>query len=204
MRCSKYYLPTYKEVPADAEIPSHRLMLRAGMIRKLTSGVYSFLPAGLKVLKRVERIVRKYFKLTPRIILAGRYITRNSYGDDGQVFYLGGPWTLRGYGFREFFGRSIHLVNTEIRFPLIDRFALMLPFGLIEMPMFRGALFFDFGRTLRNNLYFFDTELVGSFGAGVELNLGFAPVIRVNFTRRTDFATVAPTTGFELFIGYNY
>ncbi len=59
MRWSKYYLPTYKEVPRDAEIPSHRLMLRAGMIRMLTSGVYSFLPAGLRVLRRIETIVRE-------------------------------------------------------------------------------------------------------------------------------------------------
>jgi prolyl-tRNA synthetase len=59
MRWSKYYLPTYKEVPKDAEIPSHRLMLRAGMIRMLTSGVYSFLPMGHRVLRRVEEIVRE-------------------------------------------------------------------------------------------------------------------------------------------------
>ena len=45
MRWSKYYLPTYKETPRDAEIPSHQLMLRAGLIKGLTSGVYSFLPA---------------------------------------------------------------------------------------------------------------------------------------------------------------
>lgn len=59
MRWSKYYLPTFKEVPTDAEIPSHQLMLRAGMIRKLTSGVYNFLPSGYRVLKRVEKIVRE-------------------------------------------------------------------------------------------------------------------------------------------------
>ncbi|HXV13510.1 MAG TPA: proline--tRNA ligase [Candidatus Krumholzibacteria bacterium] len=59
MRWSKYYLPTYKEVPKDAEIPSHRLMLRAGMIRILTSGVYSFLPMGYRVLRRVAAIVRE-------------------------------------------------------------------------------------------------------------------------------------------------
>jgi len=59
MRWSKYYLPTYKEVPSDAEIPSHQLMLRAGLIKKLTSGVYSFLPLGLKVLHKIERIVRE-------------------------------------------------------------------------------------------------------------------------------------------------
>ncbi len=59
MRWSKSYLPTYKEVPKDAEIPSHQLMLRAGMIRMLTSGVYSFLPLGYRVLQRVEQIVRE-------------------------------------------------------------------------------------------------------------------------------------------------
>ncbi len=59
MRWSKYYLPTYKETPSDAEIPSHKLMLRAGLIKKLTSGVYSFLPMGFRVLKKIENIVRQ-------------------------------------------------------------------------------------------------------------------------------------------------
>jgi prolyl-tRNA synthetase len=59
MRWSKSYLPTYKETPKDAEIPSHQLMLRAGMIRSLTAGVYSFLPLGYRVLRRVEAIVRE-------------------------------------------------------------------------------------------------------------------------------------------------
>ena len=59
MRWSKSYLPTYKEVPKDAEIPSHQLMLRAGMIRGLTSGVYSFLPLGYRVLHKIETIVRE-------------------------------------------------------------------------------------------------------------------------------------------------
>lgn len=64
MRWTKSYLPTYKEVPKDAEIPSHRLMLRAGMIRMLSAGVYSFLPAGLRVLQRVETIVREEMNRT--------------------------------------------------------------------------------------------------------------------------------------------
>jgi len=46
MRYTKYFIPTYKEMPAEAEVISHQLMLRAGMIRKLTSGVYTFLPSG--------------------------------------------------------------------------------------------------------------------------------------------------------------
>jgi prolyl-tRNA synthetase len=59
MRWSKYYLPTFKETPSDAEIPSHKLMLRAGLVKKLTAGVYSFLPAGFRALKKVENIVRE-------------------------------------------------------------------------------------------------------------------------------------------------
>ena len=58
MRLSKFLLPTLREVPSEAEIPSHQLMLRAGLIRKLASGVYSFLPIGLKALKKIENIVR--------------------------------------------------------------------------------------------------------------------------------------------------
>ena len=58
MRWSKYYMPTYKETPRDAEIPSHQLMLRAGLIKGLTSGVYSFLPAGMRVLQKIAGIVR--------------------------------------------------------------------------------------------------------------------------------------------------
>lgn len=59
MRTSQYLLPTLKETPADAEIISHQLMLRAGMIRKLASGLYSWLPLGLRVLRKVEAIVRE-------------------------------------------------------------------------------------------------------------------------------------------------
>ena len=59
MRLSRYHLATIKEVPADAEIVSHRLMLRAGMIRKLAAGIYTWLPLGLRVLRKVEGIVRE-------------------------------------------------------------------------------------------------------------------------------------------------
>ncbi|HEX9873237.1 MAG TPA: proline--tRNA ligase, partial [Deferrimonas sp.] len=59
MRYSEYLLSTLKETPADAEITSHQLMLRAGMIRKVAAGIYSALPLGLRVLRNVERIVRE-------------------------------------------------------------------------------------------------------------------------------------------------
>ena len=59
MRLSRFHLHTTKETPADAELVSHRLMLRAGMIRKLASGLYTWSPLGLRVLRKVETIVRE-------------------------------------------------------------------------------------------------------------------------------------------------
>jgi prolyl-tRNA synthetase len=59
MRLSAYFLPTLKETPTEAQIVSHRLMLRAGMIRQSSAGIYSWLPLGLKVLRKIEQIVRE-------------------------------------------------------------------------------------------------------------------------------------------------
>ncbi len=59
MRYSQYFLPTLKETPSEAEVPSHQLMFRAGMIRKLTSGIYSYLPLGLRSIQKVEAIIRE-------------------------------------------------------------------------------------------------------------------------------------------------
>lgn len=59
MRYSDYLLPTLKETPADAEVISHQLMLRAGMIRKLAAGIYNYLPMGLRAVRKVEQIVRE-------------------------------------------------------------------------------------------------------------------------------------------------
>ncbi|MGD9849257.1 MAG: proline--tRNA ligase [Desulfuromonas sp.] len=59
MRLSQYLLPTVKETPADAEIASHQLMLRAGMIRRIAAGIYTYLPFGLRAVRKVEQIVRE-------------------------------------------------------------------------------------------------------------------------------------------------
>ena len=61
---SKVFLPTLKDTPQDAEVISHQLMLRSGMIRRVTSGIYTWLPIGLKVLKKVENIVRQEMDAT--------------------------------------------------------------------------------------------------------------------------------------------
>ncbi len=59
MRYSQYLLSTLKETPADAEVVSHQLMMRAGMIRKVAAGIYSYLPLGLRSIRKVEQIVRE-------------------------------------------------------------------------------------------------------------------------------------------------
>src|SRR5580765_2624948 len=59
MRWSETLIPTLKETPAEAEIISHKLLLRAGLVRKLTGGLYTFLPLGLRALRKVEQIVRE-------------------------------------------------------------------------------------------------------------------------------------------------
>jgi hypothetical protein len=59
MRASQFFIATLKEAPSDAEIISHQLMLRAGLIRRLAGGIYTWMPMGLRVLRKVENIVRE-------------------------------------------------------------------------------------------------------------------------------------------------
>ena len=59
MRVSQFFISTLKEAPAEAELVSHRLMLRAGLIKRLGNGLYTWMPLGLKVLRKVEHIVRE-------------------------------------------------------------------------------------------------------------------------------------------------
>ena len=59
MRLSRFFLPILKENPKEAEIVSHRLMLRAGMMRQEAAGIYAWLPLGFRVLKKIEQIVRE-------------------------------------------------------------------------------------------------------------------------------------------------
>ena len=59
MRLSRYFLPVLKETPSEAQIVSHRLMLRAGLIKQASAGIYSWLPLGYKVLKKIEEIVHQ-------------------------------------------------------------------------------------------------------------------------------------------------
>ena len=59
MRTSRFFISTLKEAPADAEIISHKLMLRAGIVKRLAGGIYTIMPTGLRVLRKVENIIRE-------------------------------------------------------------------------------------------------------------------------------------------------
>src|SRR5579871_4531295 len=91
MRLSRYFLPILRETPKEAEIVSHRLMLRAGMIRQEAAGIYAWLPLGLRVLKKIEHIVREEMDragaielLMPTLQLADLWRESGRYDDYGQ------------------------------------------------------------------------------------------------------------------------
>ncbi len=91
MRYSKFFIPTLKDAPNEAEIVSHKLMIRSGMIKQSSSGIYSWLPLGLKVLKKIEQIVREEQDiaganelLMPTIQSADLWIKSGRYNDYGK------------------------------------------------------------------------------------------------------------------------
>ncbi|NDF50948.1 MAG: proline--tRNA ligase, partial [Betaproteobacteria bacterium] len=59
MKASRFHIATLREAPADAEVISHQLMTRAGMIRKLAGGIYNYMPMGLRVIRKIEAIIRE-------------------------------------------------------------------------------------------------------------------------------------------------
>ena len=104
MRLANYLMPTLREVPAEAEIASHQLMLRAGLMRKLASGVYSYLPMGLRTLKKIEAIIREEMDREGGIeLLMSALLPAESYMASGRWDVFGPEmFRLRDRGQREF------------------------------------------------------------------------------------------------------
>ena len=90
MRLSKMYLPTLREVPADAEIPSHQLLLRAGLVRKNVSGIYTYLPLGYRVIRKIEQINRE------EMDNAGSQETLLSAVQPREIWEASGRWATFG------------------------------------------------------------------------------------------------------------
>ena len=117
MYLSKFQLTTLKETPSDAEITSHQLMLRAGLIRKLASGLYSWLPLGLRVLRKVEKIVRQEMDNSGALEVLMPAIQPSELWQESGRWELYGPELLRlkdRHG-REFcFGPTHEEIITDI------------------------------------------------------------------------------------------
>jgi len=95
MKQSKMFIPTLREVPSDAEVTSHRLLLRAGYIRQISSGVYSFLPLGKKVLKKIEDIVREEMDYTGANELLMPTLQQAELWQESQRWFSYGPELMR-------------------------------------------------------------------------------------------------------------
>ena len=95
MRLSQFYLPTLKETPAEAQIASHRFMLRAGMIRQQAAGIYAWLPLGLRVLKKIENIIREEQERAGAIELLMPTIQPGTLWEESGRFDAYGPEMLR-------------------------------------------------------------------------------------------------------------
>ena len=95
MRVSKFFLPTLKEAPVEAELISHQLMLRAGLIRQLGSGLYTWLPLGLRVLRKVENIVREEMDAAGAIELLMPAIQPAELWQESGRWELFGPQMLK-------------------------------------------------------------------------------------------------------------
>jgi prolyl-tRNA synthetase len=95
MRTSQLLIPTLKETPADADIPSHRFMLRAGLIRRLAAGIYTWLPLGLRVLRKVESIIREELNRSGAQELLMPFVQPAELWQESQRWEKMGPEMLR-------------------------------------------------------------------------------------------------------------
>jgi hypothetical protein len=169
-----------------------RLNLTVGFTRDLSSGMGDSYTVSMDA--------RKYVTLLPEVTWATRVLTQNSFGDDEERFYLGGPYNLRGWNRREIFGTKTVLAQTEIRFPLLRRFQLGIP-APIEFPQVSVALLADAalaGGTGQR------LQRIGDVGAGVFVGGGYFPVLRFDFVKRTNLVTIEKKTRTRFSIGYNF
>src|SRR4029079_15024536 len=95
MRLSQFHLRTSKETPADAEIVSHKLMLKAGMLRKLAAGIYTWSPLGLRVLRKVENVVREEMNRAGAVELRRPTVKPKTLGDETGRRSKCGPQLLK-------------------------------------------------------------------------------------------------------------
>ena len=95
MRASKMLIPTLKEAPNEAQIASHILLLRAGMIKKLVAGVYNYLPMGLRVVNKIENIIREEMDNAGALEILSSAIQPKELWEESGRWYKYGPELMR-------------------------------------------------------------------------------------------------------------
>jgi len=168
-----------------------RFNITLGYTRDLTSGM------GDSYTLSVD--ARKYVEVIPQVVWANRILTQNSFGDDQERYYLGGPWNLRGYDRRVLYGTKTVLAQTELRMPLLRRFQLGIP--PIEFPQVSVAFFADGaigankGEPMRR---------LGDVGVDFFMGGGYFPMLRLDFVKSTNLVRIRDKTRTQFSLGYNF
>src|SRR6201987_3338516 len=100
MKASRFFIGTLKEAPADAEVVSHKLMVRAGMIRRIAGGIYNYLPVGLRSIRKVEAVVREEMNRAGAIELLMPFV------QPAELWQESGRWDKYGPELLRFKGRD--------------------------------------------------------------------------------------------------
>jgi outer membrane protein assembly factor BamA len=169
-----------------------RLNLTAGYTRDLSTGTGDSYT--------VEFDGRKYVGLAPDVVWATRLVSESVFGDDQQRFYLGGPFTVRGWDRRTIAGTKAAFVQTEVRFPILRRLRLGVP-APIEFPQLSVALFGDAAVAGGANQ---PLERIGGVGAGFYVGGGYFPALRVDVVRRTNLVRFEGRNVTRFMLGYNF
>ncbi len=169
-----------------------RLNLTAGYTRDLSTGTGDSYT--------VEFDGRKYVGLAKDVVWAARLVSETVFGDDQQRFYLGGPFSVRGWDRRSIAGTKAAFVQTEVRLPLLRRLRLGVP-APIEFPQLSVALLGDAAVAGGNGQ---PLERIGAVGAGFYVGGGYFPAIRVDVVRRTNLVKFEGRNVTRFMLGYNF
>ncbi|MFP4458521.1 MAG: hypothetical protein ACLFSQ_02895 [Candidatus Zixiibacteriota bacterium] len=173
-----------------------------GMRANLTAGM-TIDPKNADYLSYILSLdARHYLRILKRLTWANRAIARCSDGEFPERFYMGGTWTFRGYPFFYFYGRNQVLLNSELRFPLVDIVAVRTPLIDFDIRGVQSALFFDAGESWEEPEDY--NGLLGSYGLSFRVSLGGYTALRFDFAKRTDFNTFDDNWCFDFFFGWDY
>ena len=169
-----------------------RLMLSAGFTRDLTSGAGDF---GTLLAE-----IRHYHPLVPGVVAATRLSGQSSVGRDAQRYYLGGPYSLRGYDRRTLSGLQTALVSQEVRFPILQGMTLAIPSAWV-FPTVNGALFANAAWAWDGR----EPERLGAVGASFFIGGGYFPALRWDYAWRTeDFHHFSNRIYRHFSVGFNF